>query len=178
MNCLEIIKILIPVVGAVLVALITYVFAVKKLKQESRINIERKKYEAILEAHKEIYALLAYITDTENPKSILVWTAPKGNKKDKTYYFVHENIQRFLGELPETFYGKTAGLFLSTNINQLLFEYRSIVYGLSLTIKTDDTKQQKIENPQIAQRMKAIHQELTIGLRDAINIQNRDLKNI
>ena len=175
----EIIKSLITVGGAVLAAYLAYHYAIKKLREESIENIERKKYEAILKAHQSIYRLLAYTTDTENPKSILEWRRT-GNGADAVtlYFYRKENIEKFLEELPALYYGEGNGLFFSKEVNALLFEYRSIVYGFTLVAKNKEATKIEITNPKAIERMKAIHQELAVTIRNNIHLQQRDLKNI
>ena len=122
---------LVPIIFA---AYLTYRFAIKKLRKESIENIERAKYEAILKAHQSIYKLLRFTTDTENDDCILVWEQPKGGG-EKVYYFRQANICKFFKELTKEIYNKGNGIFLSKKVMQLIFEYRSIVYGLLLTAK-------------------------------------------
>lgn len=180
MNCytFEILKMLIPVAGAVIAAYLAYHYAVKRLKKESVENIERKKYEAVLNAHRQIYKLLAYTTDTENPKSILIWTRGKENNATTTYYFRKRNIEQFLQALSDQFYEQGNGLFLSADVNKLLFEYRGIVYGLLLTSKTSSDDSIEFRKPEAAERMKNIHQQLSATIRESINLNKRDLNEL
>ena len=162
---------LVPIVIA---ACLTYRYAIKKLRKESLENIERAKYEAILKAHQSIYKLLRFITDTENDDCILVWEQPKGGG-EKTYYFRQANIRKFIKELTEEIYNKGNGIFLSKEVMSLIFEYRSLVYGLLLTEKDNPKDKIIIKNLKLAKRMIEIHQNLSIKIREAINLQQRDL---
>ena len=163
---------LIPIVIA---ACLTYRYAIKKLREESFENIERAKYEAVLKAHQSIYKLLRFITDTENDDCILVGEQPKGGG-EKTYYFRQANIRKFIKELTEEIYNKGNGIFLSKKVMPLIFEYRSLVYGLLLTAKDKPDETIEIKNEKLAKRMIEIHQSLSIQIRKDINLKQRDLQ--
>ena len=162
---------LVPIVTA---AYLTYRYAIKKLHKESFESIECAKYEAILKAHQSIYKLLRFITDTENDDCILVWEQPKGGGEN-VYYFRQANIRKFIKELTEEIYNKGNGIFLSKEVMSLIFEYRSLVYGLLLTEKDNPKDKIIIKNLKLAKRMIEIHQNLSIKIREAINLQQRDL---
>ena len=162
---------LVPIVIA---AYLTYRYAIKKLHKESFESIECAKYEAILKAHQSIYKLLRFITDTENDDCILVWEQPKGGGEN-VYYFRQANIRKFIKELTEEIYNKGNGIFLSKEVMSLIFEYRSLVYGLLLTEKDNPKDKIIIKNLKLAKRMIEIHQNLSIKIRAAINLQQRDL---
>ena len=163
---------LIPIV---IVAYLTYLYAIKKLRKESFENIERAKYEAILNAHQSIYKLLRFITDTENDDCIMVWEQPKGGG-EKTYYFRQANIRKFIKELTEEIYNKGNGIFLSKKVMPLIFEYRSLAYGLLLTAKDNPDEKIMIDKRELAKRMIEIHQSLSIQIRKDINLKQRDLQ--
>jgi hypothetical protein len=162
---------LVPIVIA---AYLTYRYAIKKLHKESFESIECAKYEAILKAHQSIYKLLRFITDTENDDCILVWEQPKGGGEN-VYYFRQANIRKFIKELTEEIYNKGNGIFLSKEVMSLIFEYRTRVYGLLLTEKDNPKDKIIIKNLKLAKRMIEIHQNLSIKIREAINLQQRDL---
>lgn len=179
MNCVLILKEMIPALinsaAIIVVVYLTYFYAIKKLREESFENIERAKYEAILKAHQSIYKLLRFITDTENDDCILVWEQPKGGG-DKVYYFRQANIRKFIKELTEEIYNKGNGIFLSKKVMPLIFEYRSLVYGLLLTAKDKPDETIEIKNEKLAKRMIEIHQSLSIQIRKDINLKQRDLQ--
>ena len=153
----------------------TYRNAIKKLREESIENIKRAHYEAILKAHQSIYKLLRFTTDTENDDCILVWEQPKGGG-EKTYYFRQTNIRQFFKELTEEVYNKGNGIYLSKEVMSLIFEYRSLVYGLLLTAKDKPDETIEIKNEKLAKRMIEIHQSLSIQIRKDINLKQRDLQ--
>ncbi|WP_455094777.1 type VI-B CRISPR accessory protein Csx28 [Prevotella koreensis] len=162
---------LVPIIFA---AYLTYRYAIKKLRKESFENIERAKYEAILKAHQSIYKLLRFTTDTENKDCILMWYQPKGGG-EKVYYFRQANICKFFKELTKEIYNKGNGVYLSKKVMQLIFEYRSLVYGLLLIAKDKPDEKIEIKNQKLAKRMIEIHQSLSIQIREDINLKQRDL---
>ena len=169
----------VPFVSSFALAIVGYRYAIKQLRKESEISLERKKYEYILEAHKSVYKLLVYTTDTENSKTILVWERTGKDENGVTsYFFRKENINSFLNELPKEFYSEGSGIFLSSEIASLLFEYRSIVYGLLLSTKNNDDTKLEIKNKEVAEKMKKIHHLLSVKIRENINLKVRDLKNM
>ena len=180
MNCVLILKEMIPALinsaAIIVVVYLTYRNAIKKLHKESFENIERAKYEAVLKAHQSIYKLLRFITDTENDDCILVWEQPKGGG-EKTYYFKQANIRKFIKELTEEIYNKGNGIFLSKEVMSLIFEYRSLVYGLLLTTKEKTDETIEIKNKELAKRMIEIHQSLSIQIRKNIfKLEQRELR--
>lgn len=175
MNWTEILKTVAPIAGSLIAVYLAYRYAIKKLKQESRENIERKKYEAILSAHQNIYKLLAYTSDTENEKSILVWERSKGERGNTNYFFRKDNILDFLKQLPYEFYHQGNGLFLSSDVSALFFEYRNIVFGFLLATKELQENYVAITKLETANRMQQIHHELSKQIRKSIALLQRNL---
>ncbi|MHA3047453.1 type VI-B CRISPR accessory protein Csx28 [Riemerella anatipestifer] len=172
---LEVLKIVTPTIAVIVSAIISTIVLSRKIRQELKGNIERQKYEDILHAHKQMYRLLAYMTDQDNPKNLLKWEVPKG-QKDKIHYINRANAQAFLRELPELFYGEGCGLFLSKEIADKFFEYRSIVYKLLLAEQNSTEVEFRLKNEEVATRMKELHQELSKSIRQCLKIEQRDLR--
>ncbi len=174
--CIEVIRIVTPLIGVTFGAWLAYRYAVKRLHKESIAGIERKKYEAILAAHQSMYKLLKYTTNSENPASILVWEKAKEGNVPTVYFFRKDCITAFLNALPEEFYEKGSGLFLSQDVAELFFEYRGIVYGMLLATQSRKENRIKIEKPETAERMITIHNELSRKIRESIALDERKLK--
>lgn len=166
---------IIQLATVILVGYLAYRYALKQMSRESYESIERKKYEAILQSHTRIYQLLAYTTDTENPKSIIIWERKSEINSDKVFYFRKDNAKSFLEALPVIFYQDGSGLFLSKEVSELFFEYRSIVYGLLLATKTNEENKVEVLKPELVARLKSIHQELSVSIRQNINLNERIL---
>lgn len=122
-------------------AYLAYYYAIKQLHQESVENIEYAKYQAVLQAHKSLYRLLRFTTDTENEDSILIWERPKDGGLEATYYFRKGNIRKFIKELSKEIYNEGCGIFMSKEALSLISEYKNIVYGFMLSAKTIPKKQ-------------------------------------
>ena len=118
--------------------------------------------------------MLRFITDTENDDCILVWEQPKGGG-EKTYYFRQANIRKFIKELTEEIYNKGNGIYLSKEVMSLIFKYRTLVHKLLLAKKNNPDEKIMIDKRELAKRMIEIHQNLSIKIREAINLQQRDL---
>ncbi|MDY3548161.1 CRISPR-associated protein Csx28 [Riemerella anatipestifer] len=167
----EVLKIVTPTIAVIVSAILLS----RKIRQELKGNIERQKYEDILHAHKQMYRLLAYMTDQDNPKNLLKWEVPKG-QKDKIHYINRANAQAFLRELPELFYGEGCGLFLSKEIADKFFEYRNIVHKLLLAEQNSTEAEFQLKNEKAATRMKELHQMLSKSIRQCLKIEQRDLR--
>lgn len=99
MDYMELAKEAFSIICTFIAAYVAYYYAIKQLHQKSVENIEYAKYQAVLQAHKSLYRLLRFTTDTENEDSILIWERPKDGGLEATYYFRKENIRKFMKEL-------------------------------------------------------------------------------
>ncbi len=144
------------------------------MRKELSQNVQKEKYSKIMEACQSCWKLLAYTTDTQNDKSIITWTKdPK--TKAKTYFFNQNLAQEFIDNLAAFFYGEGKGLFLPDAPRPLLFEYRSILFGLLLSTKGKEENTIKIENPDLIERLIQIHQELIRVLRAEMKMDDPKL---
>lgn len=148
-------------------------WAVRKLRHDLRKEVQGVKYANTLRAHQEFWKLLAYTTDTENAKSVLRWVLNKDNSK--TYFLQKKNAQDFITALAQTFYGEGHGLFLPKAIRALFFEYRSILYGALLKTRKGAGEEVKLENINMAKRLCELHNDLTVALRDSLDLHEPDL---
>jgi hypothetical protein len=168
---LETAKLVVPVVIPVTVAWITYTLAVRKLQKDNREALERQKYEAILLAHRRAWALIAYMTETENARSVVTW---KKQKEVRTNYFNPVNARKFMDSLREVFYDEGHGIFLSREVTDLLHEYRIILYGLLLRHDGKDDIV-VIEKPELAKELFAKSVKLIAAVRDSMEVTERRL---
>lgn len=164
---IETMKIVLPglfsIAGIIAAALLTYRYHIRIKRKEIPVNLLQTKYNKKLEALEYCWKLLRYTTDTENSKSILVWEKVAGKKKQ--YYIQPHNAQEFLEQLPEMFYSSGYGLYLSKEIKEQLFTYRSNIYGIML--KEKDSKEEKItiQNTNLVEILLLVHNELNRLLR-------------
>lgn len=166
-------------IGIVIAALLTYRFALRQKYKEALLGFEQLVFDKKLKALKDCWALLAYITTVENPKSVLRWE--KKSNGDISWFARTENANNFLKELPKVFYGEGHGVYLSKNIKELLFEYRGILCGLLLNSQkqeiTGDTKEFYIKNNKMIKRMQEIYDDLNKLIKaESLNVEQIGLK--
>ena len=65
---------------------------------------------------------------------------------------------------------------MSKEALSLISEYRNIVYGFKLSAQNNPQETIRITNRESVERMKKIHQNLSIEIRQAINLKKRDLR--
>ena len=66
--------------GIAFAAMLAYKFAIKQKRKETLIALDKTRYERKLQALEQCWKLLAYTTDTHNPKTILLWEKQKGKE--------------------------------------------------------------------------------------------------
>lgn len=151
----ELIKGLLALAGIGFASWLAYRFALKQKKKENSILLEKVLYEKKLQALEACWALLAYLSDTENPKSIIVWI--KQNGSPKQYFLRKEQAMQFMNALPNVFYDQGNGVYVEKETKELLFKYRSGVYSILLATKDDDKPEIKKE---VAEGLIQIHRKL------------------
>lgn len=161
---LEIVKIIVPALfGLVGVWLALWIWHLKKRSEpgyESRGYIKQKRLDSLLKA----WSLLAYMTEVENPKAVLLWE--KQGKKT-IYYLCPTPARQFMDALSEMFYGCGCGLLLDGHIKELFYEYRGHLYGILLKAgnQPEGGDQITVENDELVRRLKTIYNELNKALR-------------
>lgn len=162
---------MISILGA---AYLAYRFALKQIRKETTLLIEREKYTRVLNALQECWKLLAYTTDTENEKTIITFVNDKETKKK--YFGNLKNCREYIVNLSQYFYGSGSGLYLPSELRRLLFEYRSIVYGFLLSCKEKKSDTMEIQNTEMVSRMLKIHQSVVELLRVELNLKTPTLQ--
>lgn len=160
---LEIVRMAAP---AVLVLLGLWAWHYQKRREpqyQSLAYITQKRMDGLLAA----WSLLAYITETENPNAVMVW---EKEAKETTYYLRPAQARDFMAALSSLFYGSGYGLLLDGEIKELLYEYRSQIYGVLL--KADCLKcgeePVKLKNEQLIARVRQIYARLNEQLRQEL----------
>jgi hypothetical protein len=159
---------LITLIGLGIAAYLAYRYALKQKRKETFIGLEKIKYEKKLNALENCWKLLAYTTDTENEKSVFKWELSQN--KEKTYFLIKANAEEFLKSLAVFFYGSGLGVYLSKEIKEKIFEYRSILYGFLLKESHNTLPTILIQNNEMANKMIALHQELILQLKKETDI--------
>ena len=155
-------------IGIGFAAYLAYCYALKQKRKETFIGLEKIKYERKLSALESCWKLLAFITDTENSKSVLTWEQLKN--KEKSYYINKTNALEFIKSLADFFYDSGLGIYLSKEIKEQLFEYRSIIYGFLLKEKNNENSIILIQNNEMAKKMIDLFHKLIIQLKKEIDI--------
>jgi len=143
--------------AALLVAWLTYQYALKKMRHETRAQLQRLKYERKLAALEACWKLLLHTTEVENGRNILTWQKAEGTT---TWYVNKAQAQGFVEALANYFYGSGLGIYLPTDIKAALFEYRNLLYGFLLAEKQNTAAIIEVNNPDMAARLQALHQQL------------------
>jgi hypothetical protein len=161
-------------IGILLAALLAYFFAIRQKKKEIFIGLEKIKYERKLAAIEECWKLLAYLTETENDRAILIW-GQVSSDKPKTYSINVENAKAYINGLSACFYGTGLGIYLSKETKELLFEYRGIIYSFLLGVIKRKETLINVDNDKMNKRMLEIHKELVLQMKkETENISNKD----
>lgn len=99
----------------------------KQKKEEIDFQLHGLKAEAYLDAAKAAWALLAYVTEKENGKCLLIY---KGTKDKPEIYFHLERGKEYLHRLSQMFYDEGHGIFLTKEIKHEIFHIRTNVYRI------------------------------------------------
>jgi hypothetical protein len=152
---------------------VAYRYAIRQMKKETHIQIEREKYKRTMDALQDCWKLLAFMTTTENEKSILTWQ--QNPDQTKTYFLNKANAQGFIDGLASFFYGTGLGLYLPQNIRPLLFEYRGVLYGFLLKESNNPSPKIVVNNPEMITKMTSIYDDLVKKLREELNTQDPEM---
>ncbi|MBS1626009.1 MAG: hypothetical protein JST83_18460 [Bacteroidetes bacterium] len=138
-------------------AMIGFLLYSRQLRLSTKENLLKSKYEKTIMALESCWKLLSYTTQTENPCSIIFFEKTDG----LILYYLHvENAKKFFAELNEVNYRSGLGLFLSSEIKELLFEYRSIVYGVLLRERNNKENKIVIQNEEMRSKLLTLHNQL------------------
>ena len=157
---LEIVKIIAP---GLLVLLGLWIWHKKKRSEpryESLGYLNQKRLDGLLKA----WSLLAYITEVENPKAVMLW---ERNGSETVYYLRPKQAHEYMVALGELFYADGYGLLLGRMVKELFYEYRGHLYGVLLKAKSQQGNDEriKLENDELIKRMKEIYNEINAELQ-------------
>ena len=137
---------LISGLGTLLTVVLGFFFALKKIDRNIEINARQDQRRRQADALEHTWTLLQYLTLTENNDNILTWEEEKTKPPQKSYYLNVSNAEKFIFEiLPDVFYQKNAGLYLTREHKELLFQYRNLIYGILLKEKNRGGMPEKIQ---------------------------------
>jgi len=157
---LEIAKLILP---ALAVCLSLWIWHLKKRSEpryESLSYLNQKRLDGLLKA----WSLLAYITEVENPKAVVLW---EKNGKETVYYLRFNQAREYMIALSGMFYDGGYGLLLGREVKELFYEYRNYLYGVLLKAesKQEVGERVKLENQEMIKRMKEICDAINAELR-------------
>lgn len=150
--------------AALLVAWLTYHYAIKKMRHETRVQLQRLKYERKLAALEGCWKLLLHTTDVENGNNILTWQREGGAT---TWYINKAQADGFIKNLAAYFYGSGLGIYIPPAIKTDLYEYRNILYGFLLKEKQNTATDIVLQNEAMAGQLQTLHQRLVQELKTA-----------
>ena len=99
----------------------------KQKKEEINYNLESIRYKSQMEAAKAAWGLLAFLTEKENGRNLLIY---KGTKDNPEIFFSLDRAREYLKSLDDTFYFQGHGIFLTKEIKQFIFHVRTNVYRI------------------------------------------------
>jgi hypothetical protein len=138
----------------------------KQKKTDVFYQIEGIRYSNKLDAYKEIWSLLIYLTIQENDKTIII---RRNNESGKSENLLRkDNATEFMKKLTETFFNSGNGIFLDSNTKKLIFEYRNQLYRLLDTDRDNTGNFIKLKNEELVKRLHQIHDELISHLRTVV----------
>lgn len=159
--------------ATILAVFIAYRYAISQMRKETHIQIEREKYKRTMDALQDAWKLLAFMTPTENEKSVLTWQ--QNPDKTKTYFLNKTNAQNFIDSLASFFYGTGLGLYLPQSIRPKLFEYRSILYGLLLKEANNISSKIEVNNQEMIKKITRIYDDLVKVLREELDSKTPEM---
>jgi len=161
---LEIVKLILPAVfGFLGVLLGLWIWHLKKRSEpryESLGYLNQKRLDSLMKA----WSLLAYITEVENPRAVMLW---EKNGSQTVYYLQPKQAREYMIALSESFYTDGYGLLLGQRVKELFYEYRGHLYGVLLKAKSEQSGEERIEfeNDELVKRMKEIYNQINTELR-------------
>lgn len=170
--CTEYLKIFAQPATTLIVALLAYWLGyrnwLRQKKKEIYYGVEQERYKNRLAACKAAWTLLEYISQKENPKTMIV----KRGSKDASYYVLRRaQGEEYLRVLPTVFYGQGHGICLPEEVRDLLYEARTRVYRLleAETRRGNTTAEEiRIEKNEIPARIDQIREELRKTLKSEL----------
>lgn len=167
---------------ATLVAVyLAYRYAIRQMHTQTQIQITQDRNQRHADALQSAWHLLQYMTPTENQHAILHFERTgKGSTAQDQYYIHLANAQRFIQEiLPQVFYQQHSGLYWSKELKDIVFEYRSILYGVCLKEKTNTAERVLLENAELVSKLKTSYEQMHQLLKtelDALYEKSQNLR--
>ncbi|MEK7254069.1 MAG: CRISPR-associated protein Csx28, partial [Bacteroidota bacterium] len=139
----------------------------RQKRKEITYGVEQARFQSKLEACKAVWSLLEYISEKEHPNTIFV---ARGDKENKFYVVRRKQAEDFLNALPEVFFRKGYGVLMPSEVQNRLFELRSIVYRfLEAAKRAGETGEEiRVKNEEIIPAISKEREWLIKKLREEI----------
>ena len=109
------------VIAVIVAAIMAYRHTKKLAAATHNESIRHDKLQRKIKALEDIWSLLAYMSPQRSQSAIIQWSKRKGKK---IYFFHFDNLERFfMQEVSQVFYKRHAGLHISKEIRDQVFEY-------------------------------------------------------
>lgn len=143
----------------------------RQKKREIELGLEQKRYESKIEACKEIWSLLAYLSQWENDKVVFL-------RREKKYYFRKKQGIEFIQKLQETFFEKGYGVFMPKDVLSNLYHFRGIVYKMADKMTHDHPSEETMEvtNPEIEKTIADDFEKIRSSLKNMLHDSKIEFK--
>ncbi len=159
-------------------AYLTYRFTRKHsaLTHNTQIRVERLRHK--IRALEAVWSLLAYMSQQRSDKAIIRWRKSNKNGAKKVYDYHFPSLAHFyLEAVSDVFYAQHAGLHLPNEVRDLLYQYvhaiAPLYYAHIRNGKNGDLV--PISNPEIAEKLHQIYQQLNRCLKEELGKTYDDL---
>lgn len=151
---------------------LAYRYAIRQMRTQTQIQITQDHNQRHADALQSAWHLLQYMSPTKNQLAILHFERSGKGKTAQDQYFIElANAQRFIHEaLPHVFYQQHSGLYWSAALKEIVFEYRSILYGFCLKENTNTAERVLIENTELVGKLKTSYEQMHQLLKTEISI--------
>ena len=144
----------------------------EELTHNTAIRTDRLRRE--ITALEDVWGLLAYMSDKKSDKAIIHWQKDRSTGGETLYFFHFKNLEQFcLHEVSEVFYQRHAGLFISNEVRDLLYGYRTLAITFYFAHKNDSAIPEdsliRINKSEQAEKLKKIYDDLNRLLREELN---------
>lgn len=95
----------------------------KQKTEELRIAANQQREISRIDACKAVWALLAYLSEKENTKTVFV-------TRRNTWYMRHEQATDYIKKVEEVFFTQGHGIFMPKDIRDDIYEFRARVYRI------------------------------------------------
>lgn len=139
---IDIIKLVVTVLVAILAAWLGHRYWKKQKEIENRLKRQEIQYSSRAESCKAVWALLEYLSEEENPKTIIV---TRGTQEKPETYCRLDKAKLFIQDIPRVLYSEGHGAFLTDGAEKKIKELRAKFYEFIESVLRKDAKQK--ENP-------------------------------